>query len=247
MFSHQRSASRWLAVLCTVTFVVLAGLGLGCSEDDIVGDATAEAVEHGLDEVLADTVSPMFQFYGDIPDLVTGGAGRASFGIVCPNTANFCDGGGTATCTVVNNFSEYQFVFDQCNKVSGDLPYTLDGTLLSSPTDVYQLTFQNLFIEDTAPALNGTGSASINNCTFTVNVVTDDASVTGTVVQCDTDNFPQASPASHLSIDDGNVLIDVTFDGSNIANALAYDGKTLVADCNINMANHPATSSCDAP
>src|SRR4030095_12174434 len=92
MFSHQRSASRWLAVLCTVTFVVLAGLGLGCSEDDIVGEVTAEAVEHELNDTLSDTVVPLVELLGAVPGIVNGGA-RPGLGLVCPNTSGVCSGG----------------------------------------------------------------------------------------------------------------------------------------------------------
>ena len=248
MFSHQRSASRWLAVLCTVTFVVLAGLGVGCSKDDIVGNATADAVEAGLNSALSETVVPLNSFIGKIPDIVNG-VGRPSLGFVavCPaNPSSVCDGGGQAVCTVINGNTQLQFVFDQCVVATGDVPFTLDGEMIATPGDpTINLQFNNLFIEDTSPAINGSGSVNVAGCSYTVAVTSDTTSINGTIVQCDTDSYP--TNQSSLSITLDNVLLDISFDGSNIANALAYNGKTLIADCNINLALDPISSSCQAP
>jgi hypothetical protein len=251
MLSYQRSASRVFAVLCTVTFVVLAGLGVGCSSDDIVGDATAEAVEAGLDDVLAKTVTPINSFFGKIPDIVGGVAGRG-LGLACPaNPSDACDGGGTSSCAVTGGGTTRTFTFDQCNVVSGDTPFTLDGEMVETPGDpTTNLQFNNLFIEDNSPAINGQGSVNTANCSYTVQVgTTDDTSVNGAInFPCPhNDEYPLNTSTLTITLDDGDVTLIFSFDGSNFAHAVASQGKTEVADCTINMATDPLSSSCEAP
>jgi hypothetical protein len=242
----QSSRTRLLVGLCAAAFVTLLGVGVGCSKDDVVGDATAEAVEAGLNNVLNDTVEPLASFFGAIPTIVSGGTFRNSFGgVTCPDTSSVCGGGGSVVCTPSGGGTTLTFDFDQCAVVTGDQPFTLDGVVIATPGDPILLTFQSLFI-DNHPAISGTGSVSVTACSYVINVTTtDDASVVGTVFQCDADPYPTA--ASHLTISFGDFVIDIGFDGSSVAHSVASNGGNTVANCDINLAADPLTSSCSAP
>lgn len=248
MFSHRSSVSRWLAVVCVAAFVALVGLGVGCSKDDIVGSVTAEAVEQGLNKTLTKTVDPLVAFFKAVPAIATGGGTfRSAFGgVVCPNTAGVCGGGGTTACTVTGGGTTLTFDFDQCVVVTGDVPFTLDGGLVVTPgAGTYGLQLNALFI-DSSPAMTGTGTVTVGTCSYEVNVnTTDPASVVGTIIQCDADNYPTA--ASGLTVSFDNFVIEITFDGSSTADAAATNDGTLVANCDINLAADPLTSSCHAP
>lgn len=247
MLMHRSSVSRSLEVLCTATLVALLGFGVGCSKDDLVGDSTAEAVEAGLNDVLTSTVDPLFSFLGAVPVFVGGGVPlRSSFGgLVCPDTGSVCAAGGSAACTVTGGGFSLTFDFVQCGVVTGDGGFTLDGGLVVTPGISILLSLNNLFINN-SPAMTGTGTVAIAGCSYVVNVSTDDpASVFGTIIQCDTDNYPTA--ASNLTISLNDFLIDISFDGSSVASAIATRGGSVVADCSINLAADPLSSSCSAP
>jgi len=247
MTMKQSYRGRLLAAFCTVTFLALVGAGVGCSKDDVVGDATAEAVEAGLNGVLNDTVKPLATFLGEIPTIVSGGTFRHSFGggATCPDTSGVCGGGGAVVCTPSGGGTTLTFDFDECVVVTGDDPLTLDGVVIATPGDPILLTFQSLFINN-HPAISGTGSVSVSGCSYIVNVTTtDDAGVSGTIIQCDADPYPTV--ASHLTVQVGNFQIDINFDGSATAHSVATNGGNTVATCDINLAADPLTSSCSAP
>jgi hypothetical protein len=89
---------------------------------------------------------------------------------------------------------------------------------------------------------------SVTNCSYTVQVgTTDGTSINGTIVQCDSDNYPTNASNLTITLDDGDVQLIVTFDGSSIANATAFQNKEDIAECDINMAADPISSSCHAP
>ena len=239
----QNSRTRLLAGLCVAAFVALIGVGVGCSKDDVVGDATAGAVEAGLNNVLNDTVEPLASFLGAVPTIVSGGTFRNSFGgFACPDTSSVCGGGGSVVCTPGTTLT---FDFDQCVVVTGDQPFTLDGVMIATPGDPILLTFNSLFI-DNHPAISGSGSVSVSACSYVVNVsTTDDASVVGSIIQCDADPYPTA--ASYLTITVGNFVINIVFDGSSVAHSVASNDGNTVANCDINLAADPLSSSCSAP
>jgi hypothetical protein len=226
--------------------VALASIGVGCNEaDEIKGDATAQAVESGLNTALSETVVPVFTLLSEIPGIISGGAGLTR-GLVCPNTDSVCDGGGSVVCTT-NDGVHYNFNFDQCIIATGDIPVTLDGLLVTTSFDPYQLTLTNLFLLDGTPAVNGTGEVSITGCTYTANVTSTDGTVVdGTIVQCDgVNDYP--TNQSHISLALDDVQIEISFDGSTTAHAVATQGGNTVANCSINIAGSPITSSCSAP
>jgi len=242
MLAYRSSASRWLAVLCTAAFVALAGLGVGCSKDDIVGDASAEAVEAGLNDALSETVEPLAAFLGAVPTIVAGGVPFG--GVVCPNTAGVCSGGGSVVCTPTSA-TQLTFDFDECIVATDDLPITLDGVMVATPGDPILLNLNSLFINN-QPAITGTGTVSVANCSYIINVSnTNDVLVFGTIIQCDVDDYPTAQSTLTIGLD--NVLVDITFDGSSVAHAEATNQGTLIANCNINLAADPISSSCSAP
>lgn len=242
----RNSRTRLLAGLCVAAFVTLAGVGVGCSKDDVVGDATAQAVESGLNDVLNDTVEPLASFLGAIPTIVSGGAFRNALGgVTCPDTSGVCGGGGSVVCTPSGGGTTLTFDFNTCVVVTGDAPFTLDGSLIATPGDPILLSLNGLIINN-HPAITGTGSVSVSACSYVVNVsTTDDASVVGTIFQCDADPYPTA--ASHLTISVGNFVIDVGFDGTSVAHSVATNGGDTVANCDINLAADPLASSCSAP
>jgi len=211
-----------------------------------VGDATAGAVEAGLNDVLNGTVEPLASFLGAIPAIVSGGTRLPSsfLGIACPNTDGVCSG-GSVVCTPSGGGTTLTFDFDQCVTVSGDQPFTLDGVVIATPGDPIFLQLNSLFI-DNSGALTGTGQVSVSACSYVVSVADpDDDGVVGTIVQCDADNYPTAASNLTISIDD--FLIDISFDGSSVAHAIASRGGDTVALCDINLAADPLSSSCSAP
>ena len=62
--------------------------------------------------------------------------------------------------------------------------------------------------------------------------------IDGTIVQCDTDTTPPTRAAWRLRWATATSSLIFSFDGSNIANAIAHDGKReAIADCDVNMAS----------
>lgn len=217
------------------------------SKDEILGDATAQGVEAGLNSLLASTVDPLFAFYGFAADLVGGAPAGSSRGggLTCPDMGLVCAGGGSGTCAVTGGGFSLTFDFTSCVVATGDLPLTLSGNLVVIPGNPIQLTFNGLSING-SPAMSGPGSVNVVNCAYTSNISTDDpAFISGTVIQCDSDDFPTAASLLDITLED--FLIHITFNGSSVANATATEGGSLVANCTINLASTPPTSSCDAP
>jgi hypothetical protein len=68
-----------------------------------------------------------------------------------------------------------------------------------------------------------------------------DASVAGTVHQCDANPYPTGQT---LAITFGDFVVTVTFDGTSVAHATAAESGAPVAACTINLASSPLTSSC---
>jgi len=108
------------------------------------------------------------------------------------------------------------------------------------PGSTIALTLTNLFINN-GPATSGTGTIDVNNCEYNVNCHTDDATIVGTFVQCDDDDYPTGETVV-IGFDDFQVT--VVLNGTNTAPATATQGATPVADCTINL--DTLTSSCDA-
>jgi len=183
---------RLLAVTSAAVFVVLAGLGVGCSStDDVVGDATAQAVEAGLNDVLTGTVEPLAAFLGAVPTIVGAGVARTSFGggVTCPDTGSVCSA-GSVTCTPSGGGFTLTFDFDECVVATGDEPFTLDGVVVATPGATIALSLNSLFINNSA-AMTGTGSVTVGTCSIVANVgTTDGTSVVGSIIQCDSDNYP---------------------------------------------------------
>ncbi len=244
----NRVLSRAAFVLCGATFVGILSLGAGCSKDEILGDATAEAVEVGLNDVLASTVQPLVTFLGVIPDIVAAGApARSSFGggVTCPDTSAVCAGGGSAVCTVSGGGFSLTFQFTDCGIVTGDLPITLNGGLVVTPGITVAIQLNGLVING-SDAMTGSGTVNVVGCSYTIGVTTNDgASVSGTIVQCDSDDFPTV--LSHLVVAFDDAVIDITFNGSSVANAVATVDGDAAANCTINLAANPLSSSCEAP
>lgn len=243
----RRVFPRVALVLCMAATIGFLGLGVGCSKDEILGDATAQGVEAGLNSLLASTVDPLFAFYGFVADLVGGapaGSARGG-GLTCPDMGTVCAGGGSGTCAVTGGGSSLTFDFTSCVVATDDLPLTLSGGLVAVPGNPIQLTFNGLSVNG-SPAMVGTGSVNVVNCAYTSSISTDDpAFISGTVVQCESDDFPTA--ASVLDITLEGFVIHITFNGTSVANATATEDGSLVANCTINLASNPPTSSCDAP
>jgi hypothetical protein len=230
-------------------FLAVLGVGLGCSSDDVTGDATAQGVEAGLNSALANTVEPLYSFLAAVPTIVAPPAALRSAvggGVTCPDTSGVCGGGGSVACTPSGGGFTLTFDFDQCIVVTGDAPFTLDGVVIATPGDPILLTLNALFINDNSASMTGTGSVSVSACSYQVNVgTTDGTSVNGTIIQCDADNFPTAQSNLTVGLDD--VLLTITFDGSSVAHAVANQGGNTIANCSINLAAQPLSSSCSAP
>lgn len=156
-----------------------------------------------------------------------------------------CAGGGSGTCSVTGGGLSLSFDFSSCVVVTGDLPLTLSGDLVVTPGDPIQMSLNGLVING-SPAMVGTGSVNVNTCSYTSNIATDDpASIVGTIIQCDADDYPTAASVLDLTLED--VLIHITFNGSSVASATATQGGSLVANCTINLAATTPTSTCEAP
>ena len=113
-------------------------------------------------------------------------------------------------------------------------------------TPTIALSFTNLVING-SPAMTGTGSVNVVACSYVVNATTPDpVSVVGTIIQCASDNYPQAV-GSHLTVSLDAAAIDISFDGSATASAIASSGGNTIAVCSINLAANPPSSSCSAP
>ena len=242
----RRGFPRVALILCTAMSIGFLGLGVGCSTDDIVGGAQAEAVEAGLNSVLTDTVDPLFSFFGFVADLAGGGPARSSPGgaVVCPDMGLVCDGGGSGVCTVTGGGFSLTFDFSACGVVTGDGPLTLSGGVVVTPSVPIAISFDALVING-SPAMSGTGSVNVAGCAYQVNVTTSNGSVFGTIFQCETDDYPTAASSLAISFDD--VVINITFNGSSVANAAASSDGSPVANCSINLATDPPSSSCEAP
>lgn len=241
---NRSSFSRAVVVLCMATFVAFLGLSLGCNTDNIKGEATAQGVQAGLNSVLSSTVEPLVSFLGEVPSIVAGGAARSSLGDgpICPNTSSVCGEG--LVCTVSGD--NLRFVFNQCVVVTGDGNLTVDGIMVATPGATTALSFTD-FVINGSPAMNGTGSVNDADCSYAINVnTTDPASLVGTIFQCDPDDdYPKAT--SHLDLSFDDVQIAISFNGSATANAVASKSGEVVANCEINLAADPFSSSCSAP
>lgn len=221
-----------LAFLCAVAMLSVAGCH---NDDDVFEPPVDQAVEAGLDSAITTTVVPFATFMGAMGDLLS--ARAAVGGIGCPDTSGWCSS-GTASCTVGGNGLD--FGFDACHVVTGDEPLTLDGNVTATPGSPIGLTLTNLFI-NTSPAISGTGTVGLGTCTYVVNVHTSDATVQGSIVQCDADAYPTGNS---LAIGFDDFLVTIVFDGTNIVDATAVRGASSVAVCTLNLDTR--TSSCDA-
>jgi hypothetical protein len=234
---------KWLVILAAISLLAIPG----CSDDDddLTDIPVEEAVEAGLNDVLENTVEPLFVFLAALPDLVAGPPSVSpAGGPVCPDTGEVCTGGGSLTCTP-SGFTTLEFDFDECVVVTGDGEATLDGGVDATVLNTLSLVFADFFIDD-SPALTGTGQVDVDSCNYVVNVDTDDgATVDGAVIQCeDVDEFPQDASTVWVAFDDFLILID--FDGGPIATAVASQGDTVVANCDIDLEDDPISSTCDA-
>jgi hypothetical protein len=239
--------SRLAVGACLAASVGLLGIVTGCHKaEDAINGAQADAVESALNDALATTVDPLVGFVGAIPAIASGGArARAAFGTVtCPDTSSVCSAGGSVVCTPNANGYSLDFSFASCGVVTGAQSFTLSGVLNVTPGSTIYFSFSNFSINNSL--MNGSGNVNTSTCTYTVNSP-GSTSVNGTIVKCDSDSYPHASPASYLNIALESAQIDVSFDGSAVAQATATHGGNTVANCSINMAAHPFTSSCSAP
>jgi hypothetical protein len=209
---------------------------IGCSKDDVLDElGVDEAVEAGLDSAIQDTVVPVVTFMGYAGDLL----GARTFGAVCPDTSSWCSS-GTAACAVGGDGISYDFTFSQCQAVTGDAPLLLNGNLHALPTATgADLTLSNLSINGSDP-VSGTGTITSASCTYDIAMNAGDTGINGAYVQCDADNYPTGNTIT-ISFDDFYVY--VYLDGDNSADADAYQGKSQVADCSINLDS--LTSACD--
>lgn len=234
----MRHLNRILAVL-VAAISLLAIPACGDDSDSVTEPPVGQVIEAGLNSVIANTVEPLFAFYGAISSLVAGPA-SALGGFICPDTTGVCAGGGSVTCTPSG--LSLDFDFNACVVATGDGALTLDGAVSASPGTTIELLFQGLVING-SPAMTGSGSITTTTCTSVVNVTTSDGSaVQGTIVECDSDDYPTA--ASHVTVTFSSFLINVIFDGSSTASAIAIDGGNIVSTCVLDLAAHPVTASC---
>jgi hypothetical protein len=226
---------------CVLVLPVLLLSGAGCNDDDddVLNAPVDQAVETALNSALTTTVVPLVGFMAAVGDLLSSPLQGAVGGLACPDTSDWCSTGSVACTPTVNGLA---FTFDQCEVATGDLPLTLDGNVTAVPGSTVGLTLTSLFIND-SPAISGTGSIDTSACDYVVNMQTSEATVSGTVTQCDSDEFPTGEA---LLIGFGDFLVTVTFNGSSVAPATATQAGTPVASCSINLAASPLTSTCDA-
>lgn len=225
---------RFLCV-CLCGTLVLAGCK---NDDDVVNVPVDQTVETGMNQAMASTVVPMVGFMAAVADLLAGPGAVA--GLACPATGDWCST-GSVSCTPA--ITGLDFGFDQCQVVGGDGPITLDGEVHAVLGTTLALTLNNLVING-SPAISGTGTIDAADCDYVVNIHSSDATVTGTVTQCDTDPFPTGDS---LLVGFDDFIVTVTFDGSSTASATASRGGSPVAICSINLAASPLASSCAAP
>lgn len=226
----------WVALAAAAMLVVP-----GCNSDDKIPTAPAPApvVQAGLNSALQTTVVPLVSFFGALSQLLAPPAPmRAGAGFGCPDTTAWC-AGGTVSCSV--GATGLAFNFDQCVLATGDLPITLDGDIVAVPGTTIALTLTNLFVNN-SPAMSGTGTIDPVGCDYTVDITTADATVSGLVTKCATDNYPTGDT---LYISFGDFLVTIVFDGTNPAHATATLSGTPVASCTIDQAADPISSSCD--
>ena len=228
-----RSKGLCRLLVCLVALLTV----VGCSDDDVVDVPVDQAVEAGLNDAMASTVVPLVTFLGTVGDLLSAPLARSPGGFACPDTSAWC-GSGSADCTVGANGLDFDF--DECAVVGGDLPMTLDGNVTVVPGSVVGLTLTNLFINN-HPAISGTGTIDVANCEYSVNCHNSDASVVGTVTQCDDDQYPTGETVV-IGFDD--FLVTIELNGLNPAAATATRDGTPVADCTLDL--DTLTSSCDA-
>jgi hypothetical protein len=225
---------RWMsALVCGVLLLA------GCNNDDedVINAPVDTAVETGMNQALSNTVVPLVTFMGAMGDLLSGPGAVA--GVACPDTGGWCSSGAVSCTTGVDGLD---FAFDQCPVVGGDGPLTLDGDVTALPGTTIALTLTNLTINGSA-AVSGTGTIETVACRYTVDMHASGTSVSGTVTQCDADEFPTGGA---LAISFGEFLVTVTFNGSSTAPATATRNGTPVATCSIDLAASPLTSTCDA-
>ena len=230
----KRSTKAWLAVACAAVLLPLAG----CNDGDVTDVPVDQAVEAGVNQALTTTVVPLVQFMGAIGDLLTAPiAPRAAAGLACPDTTGWCNV-GSVTCDP--GATGLDFDFNECRVVTGDAPVVIDGPVTVSGGSPIFLTLANVHIND-SPAITGQGAIDVNACDYSVNVTTSDATVVGTLTQCDADPYPKGDV---VNIGFSGYLVTVTLDGDNSAPAVATQDETPVASCTINL--DTLTSSCDA-
>ena len=223
--------------LCMLVLPWMVLCAVGCNDDDneVLNVPVDQQVQTGLNSALTTTVVPLVTFMGAMGDLLSSPGAVA--GLACPDTSGWCSS-GTVSCTPTLN--GLAFDFDQCQVVGGDQPFTMDGNVTAVLGSTIALTLTNLVISG-QPAISGTGTINVANCNYVVNMHSTDASVAGTVTQCDADPYPTGQT---LAITFGDFVATVTFDGTSVAHATAAASGAPVAACTINLASSPLTSSC---
>ena len=233
----MRPSKRVLLVLVGL-LALLPVVGCNDDDDEVFNPPVDQAVETGLDSALSSTVVPIVGFMGAVGELMSSPFAGAVGGLACPDTSEWCDT-GTVSCT--QTLEGQAFDFEACQVATGDLPLTVNGDVTAVPGGTISLTLTNVVVNN-SPAVSGTGSIDVEDCDYTVNLQTADASVSGTVTQCDTDEFPTGET---LAIGFDDFLVTVTFNGSSVAPATASQSGTPVATCSIDLAASPLTSTCD--
>jgi hypothetical protein len=224
-----------------LSFVFAVGVisGIGCSSsDDVVTPPIDQVVEQGLNKALETTVVPVYSFFGAMASVLSTPFAHSAAGYLCPDTTGWCST-GTVACTVGANGLD--FAFNECLVAAGSDPLRLNGNISAIPGTTVILTLNNLFINN-SPAISGTGTVVITSCDISADVASSDATVTGTVHQCDTDPYPTGDT---VVIGFGDLLLTIVLNGSSTAPATATQDGAPVAHCTVDLAPDPPVSSCD--
>ena len=229
---------KWTRTRLALAVAVLMLVVPGCNDDDdVINSNVSQTVETGMDQALGTTVVPLVQFYGALGDLFVAPVAGAVGGVACPETTGWCSSGSVSCTPTITGLA---FAWDECVVTAGNDPITVDGNLAVFPGTPIGLTLTNLFLNN-SPAISGSGTINVGTCTYSANIQTADALVTGTIVQCDDDSYPTGNT---LAVTLGDILVTIVFDGSSVAHATATQGAATVASCTIDLAADPLTTSC---
>jgi hypothetical protein len=224
---------------------VLAMLGLsGCSSDDVAEilgvDPEGETAEAAVEGALNDVVVPLATFVEVATNLLFP-SGPTFAGIGCPDTTGWCSDDLAVSCAVGPGGLE--FTFDSCVATDGEETITVTGGV--NVTGPSQLTLDNLQINGSA-GLNGTMTLA-PPCDTIWNITADDGTfVTGTLVQCMSDNYPQSTSILVVTAQIsgvGTVQMTFTFDGTITATAAVTLDSAPYANCSVNLDTYDA--SCE--